>query len=121
MNVVSGILFRIPMPVQPMKAIATVAIAEGLSEAQILSAGFATGIVVLLLAVTGMIDWLNRAVPKSVIRGLQLALGFKLLTRGFVMIAESGVQVWWDSIWLGVLCAAVVLTFYFSKRVPGAR
>ena len=79
MNLVTGFAFRIPMPVQPMKAIATVAIAEGLSESQIIAAGIITGAVVLLLGATGWINWLNKVIPKNVVRGLQLALGLKLL------------------------------------------
>jgi len=120
MNVVTGFVFRIPMPVQPMKAIAAVAIAEGLSESEILTAGIITGAVILLLGVTGLIDRLNRAIPRSVVRGLQLALGLKLLTGGFQMIAGSGTLWGWDSVGLGIVCAALVLGLYFSKRIPGA-
>ncbi len=120
MNVVTGFVFRIPMPVQPMKAIATVAIAEGLNEAQILSAGILTSVVILFLAVTGMISRLNRAIPKSVVRGLQLSLGLKLLSNGFAMIAGTESLIGWDSIGLGVVCSALVLALYFSTRVPGA-
>ena len=120
MNIVTGLLFRIPMPVQPMKAIATVAIAEGLRESEIISAGVITGAVILVLGLTGMINWINAVIPKSVVRGLQLALGLKLLTRGFEMIADTEVLIGWDSIGLGVICAALVLLFYFSRRVPGA-
>jgi MFS superfamily sulfate permease-like transporter len=108
------------MPVQPMKAIAAVAIAEGLNQAQILAAGIATSAVILLLAVTGLIDWLNRALPRSVVRGLQLALGLKLLTGGLDMIIGTEVLIGWDSIGLGVLCSSLVLLLYFSTRVPGA-
>jgi xanthine/uracil/vitamin C permease (AzgA family) len=32
----------------------------------------------LLLAVSGLIDWLDRVLPKAVIRGIQLGLGLKL-------------------------------------------
>ena len=120
MNVVTGLLFRIPMPVQPMKAIATVAIAEGMNEPQILVAGIITSLVLLMLAVTGLIDWLNRVIPKAVVRGLQLALGLKLLSGGIAMIADTEVMFGWDSIGLGILCSLLVLFFYFSRRVPGA-
>jgi len=120
MNVITGLAFGIPMPVQPMKAIATVAIAEGLSEPQILAAGILTGATVLLLALTGLVDRLNRILPRSVVRGLQLALGLKLLIEGFRMIADSGRAVGWDSIAMGVGCAVLVLLLYFSTRVPGA-
>ena len=120
MNVVTGLAFRIPMPVQPMKAIAAVAIAEGLNESQIISAGIITGAVVLLLGVSGLINWLSGVIPRSVVRGLQLAIGLKLLTGGFTMIAGTEVIIGWDSMGLGVLCASLVLAFYFSTRVPGA-
>ena len=119
-NIITGFMFRIPMPVQPMKAIATVAIAEGLNESQIISAGIITGAVILFLGVTGLINWLNRVIPKSVVRGLQLALGLKLLTGGFAMIAGTQIWIGWDSIGIGIFCALLVLLFYFSPRVPGA-
>ena len=120
MNIVTGLVFRIPMPVQPMKAIAAVAIAEGLTESQILIAGIGTGVVVLFLGVTGLINWLNAAIPRSVVRGLQLALGLKLLSGGFAMIAGTNTWIGWDSIAMGVFCAVLVLLLYFSKRIPGA-
>jgi MFS superfamily sulfate permease-like transporter len=120
MNVITGLAFRIPMPVQPMKVIATVAIAEGLNESQILAAGIITGAVILLLGVTGLVGWLNSVLPKSVVRGLQLALGLKLLAGGFAMIAGAQVLIGWDSIGTGILCASLVLMLYFSTRIPGA-
>ncbi|RME41205.1 MAG: sulfate transporter, partial [Planctomycetota bacterium] len=120
MNLASGLAFRIPIPVQPMKAIATVSIAEGLTESQILTAGLITGAVVLLLALTGLIDQLNTAVPRSVVRGLQLALGLKLLSGGIGQVAGTDLWIGWDSIGMGILCTALVLLLYFSPRVPGA-
>ena len=120
MNVVTGLIFGIPMPVQPMKAIATVAIAEGLNESQILAAGILTGAVVLVLALTGLVDRIQRAIPRSVVRGFQLALGLKLIDLGFRQVAETNAWIGWDSIGLGLGCAVLVLLLYFSSRVPGA-
>lgn len=120
MNVVTGIAFGIPMPVQPMKAIAAVAISEELNESQILAAGIVTGVVILLLAVTGLIDWLNRVIPKSVVRGLQLALGLKLLTKGVGMAVGTEALIGWDSIGLGIICVVLVLVLYSSARFPAA-
>ena len=68
----------------------------------------------------GLIDTLNRIIPRSVVRGLQLALGLKLLAGGFTMIAKTGVWIGYDSIATGVACAIVVLLLYQSKRVPAA-
>ena len=88
-NIVTGLTFSIPMAVQPMKAIAAVAITEGLTVPQIVAAGAAVSAVVLVLGLTGLIDWLNRVVPKSVVRGLQLALGLSLLMKGLQMVAAT--------------------------------
>ncbi len=120
MNVVTGLTFGIPMPVQPMKAIATVAIAGQLSEAEILAAGILTGAVVLFLALTGVIETIQRAIPRSVVRGLQLSLALTLFEIGLRQVAATNVWIAWDSIGLGILCAVLVLLLYFSTRVPGA-
>lgn len=119
-NVVTGLAFSIPMAVQPMKAIAAVALTEGLTVPQILAAGATVSLVILVLGLTGLIDWLNRVVPKSVVRGLQLALGLSLLMKGMQMVA--GTNQWFaaDSYATGLLSAAVVLLLFFSRRVPAA-
>ena len=120
MNVVTGLVFCIPMPVQPMKAIAAVAIAEGMTESQIITAGLITAAVILLLAIVGVIGWLSKAIPKSVIRGLQVALGVGLLAKGLTMIVGTDTLFGWDSIAVGALCVALVLILHRSTRLPGA-
>ena len=119
-NVVTGFTFAIPMAVQPMKAIAAVALTEGLTAGQILAAGATVSLIVLLLGLTGLIDWLNRAIPRPVVRGLQLALGLSLLMKGLQMVAHTNVWIGPDSYVTGVLAATVVLAFFFSTRVPAA-
>jgi MFS superfamily sulfate permease-like transporter len=119
-NIITGLTFSIPMAVQPMKAIAAVALTEGLTVPQILAAGATVSVVILLLGVTGLIDWLNRVVPKSVVRGLQLALGLSLMMKGMQMVA--GTNQWFapDSYVTGLLSALVVLLLFFSRKVPAA-
>ncbi|KAF3781306.1 Molybdate transporter 2 [Nymphaea thermarum] len=77
-NIATGYLFGVPMPVQPMKSIAAVAIAEGpnpLTVAQIAAAGISTAAVLLLLGVTGLMAVFYRLIPLPVVRGIQLAQG----------------------------------------------
>lgn len=119
-NVVTGLMFAIPMAVQPMKAIAAVALTEGLSLGEILAAGATVGLVILILGVTGLIDVLNRLIPKSVVRGLQLALGLKLLMKGLEMIAGTETFFGVDSYFVGAMSALVVLALFFSRKLPGA-
>jgi hypothetical protein len=78
MQVLTGLTYGIPMPAQPLKAMAVLVIAQKLPGNILFGAGLAIGVVMLLLSITGAIDWLARAVPKAVIRGIQLGLGFQL-------------------------------------------
>lgn len=119
-NVATGFLFAIPMAVQPMKAIATIAIAEGLTVSQILAAGIITGAVVLMLGITRLIDVFNRLIPLPVVRGLQLGLGLLLIEKGIGLVTQTG-QWWsWDSMLTGLLGFAFVLLFIRSVRIPTA-
>lgn len=78
MQLFSALVYGIPMPVQPLKAVAAIVIAEQIAGPVIYGAGLAIGVVMLLLTTTGLIDWLARVIPKAVIRGIQFGLGAKL-------------------------------------------
>lgn len=78
MQAFSGLAYGLPMPVQPLKAMAVIVITQKMSGDVLYGGGLAIGIVMLLLATTGLIDWVARIVPKSVVRGIQLGLGMQL-------------------------------------------
>ncbi|MBI3695897.1 MAG: sulfate transporter [Acidobacteria bacterium] len=119
-NVITGLAFAIPMAVQPMKAIAAVALTQKLPVSQILAAGATVSLVILVLGLTGWIDALNRAIPKSVVRGLQLALGLTLLMKALQMVAGTKTWIGPDSYLTGALAGLLVLWLFFSRRVPAA-
>ena len=78
MQLFTGLLYGMPMPAQPLKAMAVIVIAQKLTGNILYGAGLAIGVLMLLLTVTGLIGWLARAVPKIVVRGIQLGLGLQL-------------------------------------------
>ncbi len=78
MQILSGLVYGLPMPVQPLKAMAAIVIAQKLSGNVLFGGGLAIGVIMFLLTVTGLIDWLGRVVPKTVIRGIQFGLGLQL-------------------------------------------
>jgi len=119
-NIVTGLAFSIPMAVQPMKAIAAIALTEKMRPPEILAAGVTVSVVILTLGLTGLIDWLNRVIPKSVVRGLQLALGLSLLMKGMQMVAGTHQWLAPDSYVTGLVSALVVLLLFFSRKVPAA-
>tara|TARA_A100001015_G_C14837124_1_gene650922 strand:+ start:445 stop:801 length:357 start_codon:yes stop_codon:yes gene_type:complete len=58
-NIISAFQWNIPMPVQPMKAIASVALTDGMTFNEVITSGLITGSVVTILGVTKMIDYFN--------------------------------------------------------------
>ncbi|OVA06541.1 sulfate transporter [Macleaya cordata] len=77
-NILTGLLFGIPMPVQPMKSIAAVAISESqthLTIPQIMAAGISTASVLFILGATGLMSFFYRFIPLPVVRGVQLSQG----------------------------------------------
>jgi hypothetical protein len=76
-NFITGALFGVPMPVQPMKSIAAVAITEGdpLTVPQIMAAGLTTASLLLFLGATGLMSVVQAVVPLSIVRGIQLSQG----------------------------------------------
>lgn len=76
-NISTGLLFNIPMPVQPMKSIAAVAVSElpHLTVPQISAAGISTAVVLLFLGATGLMSFLYKFIPLPVVRGVQLSQG----------------------------------------------
>ncbi|GAA0141875.1 hypothetical protein LIER_02918 [Lithospermum erythrorhizon] len=76
-NIVTGLLFGIPMPVQPMKSIAAVAVSESppLTTPQIAAAGITTAGTLLFLGVTGLMSFMYKFIPLPVVRGVQLSQG----------------------------------------------
>lgn len=78
MQLFTGLSYGLPMPVQPLKAVAVIVITEKLSGNIVYGGGLIIGITMLVLAVTGLIDSLARVIPKTVIRGIQFGLGLQL-------------------------------------------
>ena len=78
MQVLTGLAYRMPMPVQPLKAMAAIVITQHVSGGTLYGGGLAVGVVMLLLALTGALDWLARVIPRAVVRGLQAGLGMQL-------------------------------------------
>ena len=78
MQLFTALSYGLPMPVQPLKAVAVIVITQKLGANILYGGGLIIGITMALLTVTGLVDWLARVIPKSVIRGIQFGLGLQL-------------------------------------------
>ncbi|NIO16950.1 MAG: hypothetical protein GTN70_08115 [Deltaproteobacteria bacterium] len=107
----SGTWFGIPMPVQPLKAMAAIALASGLSQEVLHVAGIEFGAIMLLLLIPGAAGILQKLFPLPVIRGIQLALG--------IILAKTGVSMALGSPPLAMLAAALfAATLLFIRALP---
>lgn len=75
-NIITGAIYGVPMPVQPMKSIAAEALSDdGFGVPEIMAAGVLTGATLLLLGVTRLMQLVYTLIPVCVVRGIQLAQG----------------------------------------------
>jgi sulfate permease, SulP family len=79
LSLAAGLWFRIPIPVQPLKALTALAVAQQLPPEVIHAGGLLIGGVLILLTVTGLADRVARLFTRPVIRSLQLAVGSLLV------------------------------------------
>ncbi|KAG8168936.1 hypothetical protein KVR01_001685 [Diaporthe batatas] len=90
-NIATGAAFGLPLPVQPMKAIAAAALASHASQRDTLAAGALVGAAVLLLSVTGLLRRLAVWTPVPVVKGIQFGAGLSLvLSAGSGMLGRLG-------------------------------
>lgn len=100
--IATGLIYRLPIPVQPMKAIAAVALVTEVTPSAIALSGVLIGLALLALGASGLIDKIARLVPQSVLSGLQLGLGLAL---GWIALGLMKDQVVIGLVSLGVAVA----------------
>lgn len=111
-NIVTGIIYKLPMPLQPMKVLAVVAIAQKWPPSRIYASGVATGAIWLILSLTGLVQKLAAITPRSVVRGIQVALGIMLAIEGFKMVSTGWI--------LGAIAIVIVLILRTNRYAPAA-
>ena len=133
----SGVYYRIPVPVEPMKVIGAYAIATGIGASEIMASALLIGVILLVIGLTGAMTLIGRSTPPAVVRGVQLSTGLLLMAEGvrfmigtstfqklqeaaepFLVIQEIGPVPF--GLLLGVLAAVVTLLLLENKRMPAA-
>jgi SulP family sulfate permease len=127
----TGFYYRLPIPVQPLKAVGAIAIAYPgqITESVIGAGGILFGSLLLVLSITGMVDRLAKLFTQPVVRGIQLALGLIFLKKGIELIVTqkvflSGVDgrlpEYPVNLIMGFVVFALVLTLLDNKKFPAA-
>src|SRR6185503_495929 len=94
--VVCGFVYRTPIPVQPMKAAGAIATTQAaqtlvLTPAMVHGASLVTGLVWLILGLTGTANRVAGLVKRPIVIGIVLGLGFGFMIEGAKMMSQN----WW--------------------------
>jgi sulfate permease, SulP family len=128
---VAGYYYRLPIPVQPLKAVGAISIAYPavITEPVIGAAGIIFGIFLLALSLTGTIDRIAKLFSQAVVRGIQLTLGLIFLKKGIELIINKELFIsglpgkmadYPVNLLVGVVVFILVLLLLDNKRFPAA-
>ena len=84
----AGLVFRIPFPVQPLKALTALAVAQRLGPDVIHAAGLEIGIVLMLMSLTGLATLMSKLFTKPVVRALQFGVGWLLVVTAVKLVVN---------------------------------
>ncbi len=112
---ICGLYYKTPFPVQPMKAIGAAAATQAaqtavITQATVYSAGLVTGLVWLILGLTGAATRIAKWVPRFVIVGFVLGLGVSFMLDG-IRLMSSG----WPVAAVGLIGTLLLLT---NRTIP---
>ena len=128
---ITGYYYRLPVPVQPLKAVGAIAIAYPLliTESVIGASGIIFGVILLVLSISGTVNALAKIFTQPVVRGIQLSLGLVFLRKGIELIVQknlflSGVAGSFSeynlNLILGVAVFLMILALLDNKKLPAA-
>lgn len=116
-QILTGVAYGLPMPMQPLKAMAVIVIAQRISANVLFGAGLAIGAVMLGLTVTGLLQWLVRVIPRCVVRGVQLGLALSL---GQLALQQYVPATGASGFVLAAVCFVILAFLLGNRRVPAA-
>jgi hypothetical protein len=88
-QIVWGLVYGLPLSVEPMKALAGLTIAGALSYGELVAAGLLAGVVLLVAGRTATLARIERVVGDAVVRGIQLAVALVLAQAGLTLGLED--------------------------------
>jgi MFS superfamily sulfate permease-like transporter len=112
---ICGVYYKTPFPVQPMKAIGAVATTQAaqtavITQAAVYSASLVTGVLWLILGLTGAATHIARLVPRCVVIGIILGLGLGFMLEGIKMMNTD-----WIVAAVGFVGTLILLT---NRAIP---
>ncbi|NMB79035.1 MAG: sulfate transporter [Methanomicrobiales archaeon] len=106
--IITGLYYRLPIPLEPMKAVAVIVIAGAIGSTEIAAAGLILGVIFLVLGYGRFFGIIEKWVPQSVVRGIQLGLALLLFKASWDFVVKDPVF-----FFIGI---AIIACFYLLVR-----
>ena len=120
----TGYFFKVPLSVQPLKAMAVIAITSGLSNEYLSSTSVFYGVLLLFLYLSGTTKILEKFFSKALIKGVQIGIGLilaykateMLFSKGFYLNESQGSLL----LNISVMALSLLLIYFFQfyKKMP---
>lgn len=107
--ILTGLYYKMPVPVEPMKVIGAIVIAEGLTAGEIAASGMILGVLFLALGFFKGMKFIRKKVPSNVIRGIQLGLALILI--------ETSVNFISGDYLLAIISIIIIILFLIASKV----
>ncbi len=107
--IITGLYYRIPIPVEPLKAVGAISIAESVTPHLIAASGIVMGVICLCIGFFGWMDRVRQVIPEPVIRGVQLGLALTFMKSaipGFIL----------PDIPFALISVGIVGVFFLARR-----
>jgi hypothetical protein len=109
-NLILGLIYRLPLPIEPKKVIGTIALEKKWAPSQIYLSGMLTGIVWLFLTYSKFAKKLAAITPIVIVRGIQLGLVFILLKESLKLMQSN--------ILLAIVSIILIILLFNNRILP---
>lgn len=111
-NIFLAFIYRLPLPVQPKKAVGSIAIANGWTPGMVYGTGLGLGVFWLILGLSRRINEAVQKVPKSVTRGVQFGL--------CVILVLKAIEFMKADVLVALFSAVIIVSLLKNKWMPSA-
>lgn len=110
--IASGLYYKTPFPVQPMKAVGGAAITQAtlITPNMVWGAGLFSGLFWLIVGLSGALKYIARIASKPVIRGVVLGLGISFVMQGTALMRTDFI--------IALIALALTFLLLANKYIP---
>ncbi len=126
MYIINGVTYKVPVSVQPLKAMSIIAISLELPVDMLAGTAFFYGLLLILLSLTGAVKYLQKVFTPALVKGIQLGIGLILTEKSMQLIISKGLFLYTEpdnfatNIWLLLAMMLVIGFFQLKKKIPMA-